>query len=110
MQRTAPDRRTDGKALTPCIALVDKGGKGFPFKHIVRSVLVDAIPHHSSEAITMNALIKHEHLSDVLLNLYDLRNALSPEVKATPKDPDTDYTLGDLLDDVIETLENHEAQ
>lgn len=54
MQRTAPDRRTDGKALTPCIALVDKGGKGFPFKHIVRSVLVDAIPHHSSEAITMN--------------------------------------------------------
>ncbi len=29
-------------------------GKGFPFKHIVRSVLVDAIPHHSLEAITMN--------------------------------------------------------
>lgn len=54
MQRTAPNRRTNGKALTPCIALVDKGGKGFPFKHIVRSVLVDAIPHHSSEAITMN--------------------------------------------------------
>jgi hypothetical protein len=29
------------------------GTKGFPFKHIVRSVLVDAIPHHSLEAITM---------------------------------------------------------
>jgi len=33
-QRTTPDTRQDGKALTPCIALVDKGGKGFPFKHI----------------------------------------------------------------------------
>lgn len=50
--------------------------------------------------------VKSDDLSFMLLEMYDLRNMLPTKVKAMKaNDPDTDYTVGDLIDTVIEKLE-----
>lgn len=47
-----------------------------------------------------------DELSGLLLDLYDIRSALPAEVLAMPKDNEgTEFTIQDLLDDAIETLE-----
>lgn len=48
----------------------------------------------------------NDELSKLLLDLYDVRNALPAEVLAMPKDNEgTEFTIGELLDDAIEALE-----
>lgn len=50
-------------------------------------------------------------ISSALLDAYDIRNALSKRIKNQPKDHDgTGITIGDCLDDIIETLEALESQ
>jgi hypothetical protein len=45
-------------------------------------------------------------LSSMLMDLYDLRRTLPKNVKAMPKDNEgSDFTIGELLDDMIEKLE-----
>jgi hypothetical protein len=42
--------------------------------------------------------------------MYDIRRALPAEIKDQPKDGDgTDYTIGDLIDGVIEMLESYDT-
>jgi hypothetical protein len=48
-------------------------------------------------------------LTGALLDMYDIKNALSDDIKNQPKDNDgTDITVGDCIDDVIKTLERSE--
>lgn len=55
--------------------------------------------------------INRVDLSFMLLEMYDLRNALPAKVKAMKaNDENTDYTIGDLIDSVIEKLENSRRQ
>ena len=50
-------------------------------------------------------------ISSALFDLYDVRNALSKNIKSQPKDNDgTETTIGDCLDSVIEMLENLEGE
>jgi len=55
---------------------------------------------------------KHEmknEISSALFDMYDIRKALSKGIKNKPKDSeDTDTTIGDCIDSVIETLERLE--
>ncbi len=45
-------------------------------------------------------------LSSMLMDLYDLRRTIPKDVKAMPKDNEgTDFTIGEVLDDLIEKLE-----
>jgi len=45
-------------------------------------------------------------LSSMLMDLYDLRRAIPKNVKAMPKDNDgSEFTIGELIDDLIEKLE-----
>ena len=54
--------------------------------------------------------VNPDDLSFMLLEMYDLRNVLPKKVKAMKaNDPDTDYTVGDLIDVVIEKLEEYEG-
>lgn len=54
-------------------------------------------------------MINENALSDAVLNMYDIRNALSERVKnKSLHEPTTDYTIGDCLDDVILFLEGLE--
>ena len=47
-----------------------------------------------------------DQISSALFDLYDIRNALPKKVKRMPKDTEgADFTIGELLDDVIEWLE-----
>jgi hypothetical protein len=47
-----------------------------------------------------------DQISNALFDLYDIRNALPKKVKQMPKDTEgADFTIGELLDDVIEWLE-----
>lgn len=49
-----------------------------------------------------------DEISNLLFDLIDIRDALSSRVLAMPKDNDgTDFTIGDLLDDAIDMLEQH---
>ena len=51
------------------------------------------------------------NLQSALFDLIDVREALSTRTKNKPKDNDgTEITIGDCLDDVIEFLENLEAE
>jgi hypothetical protein len=51
-------------------------------------------------------MIDSNALSDAVLNMYDIREALSNRVKnKSLHEPTTDYTIGDCLDDVILFLE-----
>jgi hypothetical protein len=48
-------------------------------------------------------------ISSALFDMYDIRKALSRGIKNKPKDSeDTDTTIGDCIDSVIETLERLE--
>lgn len=50
-------------------------------------------------------------ISSILLDAYDVRNALSKRVKKQPKDNDgTETTIGDCLDEIIEFLERLEME
>ena len=54
-------------------------------------------------------MIDSNALSDAVLNMYDIREALSDRVKnKSLHEPTTDYTIGDCLDDVILFLEQLE--
>jgi hypothetical protein len=49
---------------------------------------------------------QQEKLSSLLLDVYDLKRAIPQRVKAMPKDNEgTDFTIGEVIDDIIETLE-----
>jgi hypothetical protein len=50
-----------------------------------------------------------DEISSALFDMYDIRKALSKGIKNKPKDSeDTDTTIGDCIDSVIETLERLE--
>lgn len=54
---------------------------------------------------------KLEAISSALLDAYDIREALSARIKNKPKDNDgSEITIGDCLDDIIETLEMLEVE
>ena len=54
-------------------------------------------------------MIDQNALSDAVLNMYDIREALSDRIKnQSLHEPTTDYTIGDCLDDVILFLEQLE--
>lgn len=56
-------------------------------------------------------MIDQNALSDAVLNMYDIREALSEKIKnKSLHEPTTDYTIGDCLDDVILFLEQLEEQ
>lgn len=56
-------------------------------------------------------MIKLEAISSALLDAYDIREALSARIKNKPKDNDgSEITIGDCLDDIIETLEMLEVE
>jgi hypothetical protein len=51
----------------------------------------------------------NNEISSALFDMYDIRKALSKRIKNKPKDSeDTDTTIGDCIDSVIETLERLE--
>ena len=55
--------------------------------------------------------IKDNDFTAMLMNLYDVRRALPAMVKSAQVDnEDADFTIGDLLDGVIETLEAYDNQ
>jgi len=55
-------------------------------------------------------MIDQNALSDAVLNMYDIREALSEKIKnKSLHEPTTDYTIGDCLDDVILFLEQLEG-
>ena len=46
------------------------------------------------------------NITSALLDMYDIKNALSDDIKNQFKDNEgTDITIGDCIDDVIKTLE-----
>lgn len=48
-------------------------------------------------------------VSNALMDMYDIKNALSDSIKSKPKDSEgTDITIGDCIDDVIKFLEERE--
>jgi hypothetical protein len=54
-------------------------------------------------------MIDQNQVSDAVLNMYDIREALSARVKnKSLHEPTTDYTIGDCIDDVILFLEGLE--
>ena len=54
-------------------------------------------------------MIDSNALSDAVLNMYDIREALPLRVKNNSvHEPTPDYTIGDCLDDVILFLEQLE--
>jgi hypothetical protein len=54
-------------------------------------------------------MIDANALSDAVLNMYDIREALPDRVKnKSLHEPTTDYTIGDCIDDVILFLEQLE--
>ena len=56
-------------------------------------------------------MIDSNALSDAVLNMYDIRDALTEKIKnKSLHEPTTDYTIGDCLDDVILFLEQLENQ
>ena len=56
-------------------------------------------------------LLDQNKVSDAVLNMYDIRDALSKRVKNKPltDDTDSDYSIGDCIDDVILFLEGLEV-
>ena len=52
-----------------------------------------------------------EHIQVALFAAYDIRNALTSEMKELPADRDgTEYSLGESIDDVVEFLEALEGE
>ena len=59
-------------------------------------------------------LLDQNQVSNAVLNMYDIRDALTKRTKNKPLNDDTgsDYSVGDCIDDVIlflESLEEGEA-
>lgn len=55
-----------------------------------------------------NAL--RERIESAMIDMYDIRNSLSEDIKKMPKDDDgTDITIGDCINAVISTLEEVES-
>ena len=56
-------------------------------------------------------LLDQNKVSDAVLNMYDIREALSDKIKNKPltDDTDSDYSIGDCIDDVILFLESLEV-
>jgi hypothetical protein len=47
-----------------------------------------------------------ETMSSLLMDAYDLKRAIPKRIQNLPKDNEgTEFTIGELLDDMIETLE-----
>lgn len=54
-------------------------------------------------------MIDQNALSDAVLNMYDIRDALPDRIKnKSLHEPTTDYTIGDCIDDVLLFLEQLE--
>lgn len=55
--------------------------------------------------------INYSDYSAMLMNMYDVRRALPEHVKNAQVDnEDADFTVGDLIDGVIETLESYDEE
>jgi hypothetical protein len=55
--------------------------------------------------------VKHHDLTTMLMDMYDLRRVLPRAIKDQPKDNEgTEFTIGDLIDGVIEMLESYEEE
>lgn len=55
--------------------------------------------------------MKQNDITSMLMDMYDIRNAMPEEVKAMPKDNEgTELTIGDCIDSVIETLEAYDTE
>ena len=56
-------------------------------------------------------MIDQNEVSNAVLNMYDIRDALSKRAKNKPLNDDTgsDYSIGDCIDDVILFLEGLEV-
>ena len=50
------------------------------------------------------------NLQSALMDMYDVRNALSKSIKNRPKEAFSMISIGDCIDDVIQTLEQIEAE
>lgn len=50
------------------------------------------------------------NLQSALMDMYDVRNALSKRIKNKPKEEFSMISIGDCIDDVIHTLEQIEAE
>jgi hypothetical protein len=68
-----------------------------------------AKPHSHTQCAALvkrRTQMTQNDLSSMLMDLYDLRRTLPKNVKAMPKDNEgSDFTIGELLDDMIEKLE-----
>jgi hypothetical protein len=68
-----------------------------------------AKPHSHTQCAALvkrRTQMNQNDLSSMLMDLYDLRRTLPKNVKAMPKDNEgSDFTIGELLDDMIEKLE-----
>jgi hypothetical protein len=55
-------------------------------------------------------MLDQNQVSNAVLNMYDIRDALSKRAKNKPLNDDTgsDYSIGDCIDDVILFLEGLE--
>lgn len=53
-------------------------------------------------------MLDQNEVSNAVLNMYDIRDALSKHAKSKPLHDDTgsDYSVGDCIDDVILFLES----
>ena len=59
----------------------------------------------NSNSITLT----HEQVGNLLADLVDIRSVLSQKILNKPKDEDSAFTIGDLLDEHIEFLQNIEV-
>jgi hypothetical protein len=55
-------------------------------------------------------MLDQNQVSNAVLNMYDIRDTLSKRIKNKPlnDDTDSDYSVGDCIDDVILFLEGIE--
>jgi hypothetical protein len=53
-------------------------------------------------------MLDQNQVSNAVLNMYDIREFLSDKIKNRSMEPDSDYSVGDCLDDVILFLEGIE--
>jgi hypothetical protein len=59
----------------------------------------------------IQAQIPNVVLQSLICDAHDLRRAIPANIQRRPKDNDgTEFTIGQLLDDLIETLESYEVQ
>jgi hypothetical protein len=57
----------------------------------------------------MKVEIPNVVLQSLICDVYDLKRAIPANIQSRPKDNEgTGFTIGELLDDLIETLESYE--